>query len=92
VVENEQIKIGDHRVLLSHFPYYPNWWDRNIRKVDTRYLHKRIVNRGKVLCCGHVHSEKKIIGKKMIHVGIDCWSRPVSEKEILEIIKEQGWK
>ena len=93
VFENHQIKLGDHKILLSHFPYFPSLyyrirhWILYRKKPDKRYLHKRIFDTGQWLLHGHVHSEEVFpMGPRQIHVGIDAWGEPVSEKEILSII------
>ena len=96
VFENHMIKIGNQQpILLSHFPYYPDWkqWIRNWwsgdKKIDKRYLHKRIVDRGYFLLHGHTHSKIKILGKQ-IHVGVDAWNcKPVSQKQILELMRKK---
>lgn len=97
---------GDHKkhvkVLMSHFPYFPTGLDRIKTWIlvklgiwedfDKRYPYKRIMNTGEVLLCGHTHSKEIILGKKMIHIGCEALAcTPISELEILEIIKEQGW-
>lgn len=96
VVENIYIKMTHNntkmQVYLSHFPYYPSFWQRLWARltggfIDRRYLHKRIVNRGDWLLHGHTHSPVKVRGKS-IHVGVDAWDyRPVSQTEILQIIQ-----
>lgn len=97
VIENDRIKIGNHHVLVSHFPYHPvtqhvtlgNKIIQKIEKdVDTRYLHKRILNDGKTwLLHGHVHTAWKVKGN-MINVGVDQWNmKPVGHERLLDIIE-----
>lgn len=93
VYENEKVKLNNHHeVLMSHFPFYPSITQRIKNKLkgigtDSRYLHKRIVDDGKsILLHGHVHTSWKTNGR-MINVGVDVWDyKPVSEKQIYEII------
>lgn len=108
VIENEPIWLHDEKgqrvkkVVLSHFPYLPGVWHRVLgwfliklgiwEEFDNRYLHKRIQNTGEILIHGHVHSDKIVYGKKMIHVGVEALKGvPISEIEILRIIKNKGW-
>jgi calcineurin-like phosphoesterase family protein len=103
VLENEYVKLigpdgaGKCKILMSHFPYFPGFWER-IRttimwklglwkKFDNRYPHKRPQNFGEPLLHGHTHSLQKTKGK-MIHVGIDAWGKPISELEILELMND----
>ncbi len=85
-----------HKVMLSHYPYYPSLTYRIKCKLkgwhfDERYLHKRIVDsQGNWLLHGHTHSDKQISHHlKSINVGVDAnnWT-PVSEKQILKIINK----
>lgn len=96
VIENDRIKIGNHSVLVSHFPYHPvtqhfvmgDRIQQSIDKeVDDRYLHKRILDDGKTwLLHGHVHTAWKVNGR-MINVGVDQWNmKPVGHERLLEII------
>jgi len=92
VIENDFIKIGGHKVYLSHFPYYPSWWSKlkaffKRQKLDTRFLHKRIVDDGNFLLHGHVHESYKFSGKQF-NVGVDRNNyTPVSEEEVLKWIE-----
>lgn len=90
VVENDFVKLTNgvesRRVLMSHFPYYPTILDRMFKRgTDVRYMHKRIVDNGDWLLHGHTHSKERVKGKQ-IHVGVDAWDKPVSEKELLDTI------
>jgi len=100
VHENEWIKLGDQRVLLSHFPFHPmlNYHKNSDGSViaddvdmsmDRRYLHKRIVDDGEQwLLHGHVHQHWKQNGR-MINVGVDQWDfKPVPHDKILAMIEE----
>lgn len=98
VVENERIKVGNHNVLVSHFPYHPvrqhfvSGDDNKVQQVideevDDRYLHKRILDDGKTwLLHGHVHTAWKI-KPRMINVGVDQWNmKPVGHERLVEIL------
>ena len=97
VIENDRIKIGNTHLLVSHFPYHPVTQHITLGKkiiqkiepdVDTRYLHKRILNDGKTwLLHGHVHTAWKVKGN-MINVGVDQWNmKPVGHERLLDIIE-----
>lgn len=96
VFENEEIKLGDKKVLVSHFPYLPSFWERLKgyiliklgiwKEFDRKYSHKRIKNEGKVLLHGHIHSNIMVSGNQ-IHVGVESNKGiPLSELDILKII------
>lgn len=75
------IRIGEHRVNLSHFPYVGD------HTFEQRFLEERIEDNGDWLLHGHVHCEWKQ-RDRMINVGVDVWNyKPVSEVQLLEIIK-----
>lgn len=63
---------------------YPAHWKR----VDTRYMHKRIVDDGKMwLIHGHVHGAWKQ-NDRQINVGVDVWDfKPVPHEKILQMIE-----
>lgn len=67
---------------MSHFPYqfsHPS---------DSRYEDLRPKDNGSWLLHGHVHRSWKVKGK-MINVGVDVWDyRPVSERTIVDIIRQ----
>jgi calcineurin-like phosphoesterase family protein len=95
VHENKIVQIGNIKVFVSHFPFYPTLWDKfkawlKGYKLDTRYLHKRIVDDGETwLLHGHVHTAWKQRGR-MLNVGVDVWGyKPVSHEKILQVIKEK---
>jgi len=76
-------------VNLCHFPY------KFEHPTDVRYSELRPTDDGKVLLHGHVHQSWKVKysdnGTLMINVGVDVWDgNPVSEQEILELIRESG--
>jgi calcineurin-like phosphoesterase family protein len=97
VMENEFIKLGPHRVLISHYPFHPvedykkdneNVSGQGISFVnDKKYLHKRILDDGQTwLIHGHVHNAWKQKGKQ-INVGTDVWGyTPVSQEKIIKLI------
>lgn len=43
-----------------------------------------------IMLCGHVHNLFKHLlpDKRVINVGVDVWDRPVSFKEIIDLLKE----
>jgi calcineurin-like phosphoesterase family protein len=99
VHENIYIDIGaQQRVFLSHFPFHPMTSYSNVEgvvtatypweKVDTRYMHKRIVDDGKMwLLHGHVHGAWKQNGRQ-INLGVDVWDfKPVPHEKILQMIE-----
>ena len=99
VHENHYIEIGNkQRIFLSHFPFHPMTSYSNTEgviattypweKVDTRYMHKRIVDDGKMwLLHGHVHTAFKQSGRQ-INVGVDQWDfKPVPHEKILQMIE-----
>jgi calcineurin-like phosphoesterase family protein len=99
VHENIWERIGNERVLLSHFPYHPmTRYQKNTDGSvicddasmvgDRRYLHKRIVDDGDHwLLHGHVHNAYKQRGRQ-INVGVDVWDfKPVSHEKILAMIE-----
>ncbi len=83
VYQYKKIKIGDHDVMLSHYPYWPKWWERIFMRTNQiRYPEYRLTDCGLWLLCGHVHNAWKT-RRKMINVGVDQWAyAPVSETEI----------
>lgn len=75
----------DTLVNLSHFPYDGDHFDGD------RFTEYRLNDDGIVLLHGHTHSTKivsySLAGTLQVHVGWDAWGRPVSEQEIIELIK-----
>lgn len=70
-------------VQLSHIPYESH---------DERYQNRRPVDDGRWLLHGHVHTCWKV-KCKMINVGVDVWDyKPVSEAQLLEIIRPNLWQ
>lgn len=98
VYENHFIELDIHgkktRVNMSHFPYYPSPEQlvldisRTNEEYAKRYLHKRMVDDGRYLLCGHVHTAWKA-KNKMINVGMDQWNfTPVSQHVLQKMIEE----
>lgn len=82
-----EIKIGKHKVLLSHYPYKPSEAELKNITYDIRYLDRRPINRGQWLIHGHVHGSWKIRGN-MICVAVENWNyTPVSIEKLQEIIE-----
>lgn len=100
VHENIWIEIGaQKKVFLSHFPFHPmnaygKYPDGRVyvgypyEKIDTRYMHKRIVDDGESwLLHGHVHNAWKQNGRQ-INVGVDQWDfKLVPHEKILQMIE-----
>ena len=100
VIENDRLKVGNHSILVSHFPYHPvtsHFATKTAQgtkvqqsldgTVDGRYLHKRILDDGKSwLFHGHVHTAWKV-NDRMINVGVDQWGyKSVGHERLLEIV------
>ena len=82
-----EIQIGEHKVLLCHYPYRQS--EEEIAKLDykVKYQDRRPENKGKWLVHGHVHSAWKIKGN-MICCAVENWNyTPVSIDTILQIIE-----
>ena len=66
-----RMKINDHEVRLSHFPY------RADRGDEPRYMEWRLPNYGIPLLHGHLHTPDVLSldeGTLQVHVGLDAWS------------------
>lgn len=75
------VDVGDHRVLVCHFPYEGDSQD------EERYVEHRPVDEGEWLIHGHVHGEWATNGR-MINVGVDVRDhRPISAEAIVAIIE-----
>lgn len=80
VLKSWSVYFGDELVRMSHFPYKGE-------EADERTFTDSLVDDGKWLLHGHVHTTWKT-NKRMINVGVDRWDfAPVSEKEILDLIQ-----
>lgn len=80
--------VGNIPVDLSHFPYAGV-----DHTEEARYPEYRPVDRGKILLHGHTHNHSPVTGEKMIDVGQDAWNyTPVSEDEIVNLIRGAGWE
>lgn len=74
-------KIGEHYVLLSHFPYST---DRD----EPRYVQYRLRDEGMYLLHGHTHSSEVVTSAREFHVGVDAWDLyPVSLETIHAIME-----
>lgn len=82
-----KMKLAGYMVRLSHYPYAVPWYRRPfVYKSELRYMEKRPPKiPGEFLLHGHTHMHYKIRGN-MIHVGVDAWHRPVSQREIESLI------
>ncbi|WP_309132323.1 metallophosphoesterase [Brevibacterium sp.] len=83
------LRESDHNripVVLSHFPYAGD------HTFEDRFEQWRLRDVGEILLHGHTHSDQVLTdaGNRQIHVGWDAWGRPVSEDEIVELIRSQG--
>lgn len=73
-------RLGDHTVLLSHFPYEGDGVGR-----EDRYSQWRLRDEGRWLLHGHVHQAWKVKGRQ-INVGVDHWESPVPGHELDALI------
>lgn len=84
------LRLGDHDVQLSHYPYTG---ESHEGRAD-RYTELRPINDGRVLIHGHTHADSVVSYDKdtlMISVGVDAWNwTPVSEDQVLQIIREEA--
>ncbi len=69
------------RVVVSHFPYYGD------HTPEERYQKYRPKDNGLWEIHGHIHSEWKT-NDRMINVGMDAWGRPVSVKEVADLMSQ----
>lgn len=71
-------------VMLSHFPYRTN-------DDDARFRMWQLEASGDWLLHGHTHSHLKMSADapRQVHVGWDAWRRPVSEDELLRVIRRR---
>lgn len=77
-------------VQLSHLPYVGDSVSEKRPNGEDRFPEFRLRDCGEWLLHGHVHELWKIRGR-MINVGVDQWNfYPVSEMDILGIIKSDG--
>lgn len=67
------VKIGDTRILLSHYPYTG---DSGPVDRDPQW---RLPNFGMPLLHGHTHSSNAVTSGIEFHVGWDAWGKLVSE-------------
>src|SRR5699024_8549870 len=72
-----------HRVMLSHFPYVADHTD------DPRAGQGRLRDEGNVLLHGHLHFDWATDPSRprQVHVGWDTWHRPVTAREIAQLIE-----
>ncbi|ASK65287.1 metallophosphoesterase [Brachybacterium avium] len=74
---------GRFPVMLSHFPYRDSYGE------DRRFRAWQLEYSGDWLLHGHTHSHAAMHAElpRQIHLGWDAWRRPVSETEILHLIR-----
>lgn len=83
---NQELKLvlsDGTNVLLAHLPYAP----KDQEKFDRRYLELRPKWEGLPLLHGHLHG-RYIKHGNMIDVGHDAHGRPISEAEVISIMKD----
>jgi calcineurin-like phosphoesterase family protein len=96
VLQEAIIKVGQHHVRLSHYPYKYGFWKSlkaNIKLflsrgkwVDQKRYSKNPHDDGKWILFGHTHQTDRVRGKS-IHVGVDSWDGyPVSLQQVQNII------
>lgn len=79
----DQVSIGGHRVMLSHFPYQGDH-----DGTEERYAQWRLRDEGRWLVHGHVHEAWKVNGRQ-INVGFDHWrDRFATDSDITRIMEE----
>lgn len=80
--EQVLLPLGDHTVMVCHFPYRGDSHD------EDRYKFARPFDEGRFLICGHVHDTWLTDGKQ-INVGVDVWDyKPVPDSELIRLIWE----
>lgn len=89
IIELEGIGI----VRLCHLPYS----GPKDHHVDDKYAKYRPSDDGTILLNGHVHQswkmERSPLGTLMLNVGVDVHDmKPISELEVIELIKNEGYK
>lgn len=78
---SRKTRIGDHLVLMNHFPYD---FDPHTRPQYKPFYPK---DEGAWLLHGHIHGKVAQRGRQ-IDVGVDAWDfTPVSEDQIAELIR-----
>lgn len=79
--------VGEHQVMLSHYPYFGDSQERD-RHVDIRPR-----DEGLPLIHGHIHNTNRqgVFSRNMYHVGVDVHDYyPVHEDKIVEWIKSKS--
>ncbi len=89
--EVEELSLGDHDVLISHYPYTG---ESDGERGDRFSWLRPDPATNRTLIHGHTHSSGKVTrheGLLQISVGVDAWDfAPVSEEQVLEIIEQEG--
>jgi calcineurin-like phosphoesterase family protein len=74
------MKIADHKVMMSHFPY-------DVDHVpESRFMEWRCRDEGLWLLHGHTHSAEKQTGDRQIHVGVDAWNGYPISRSVIEAL------
>ena len=73
--------IGGIAVKVSHFPYVGD------SRHEDRFTDWRPIDHGDWLVHGHVHDIWQVNGRQ-INVGWDVWNRPVTDEDLLRIIRD----
>ncbi|MBD0021418.1 serine/threonine protein phosphatase [Gordonia pseudamarae] len=80
VQQMARTKVGEHGVVLSHFPYRSTP-DRYGRDQFDQY---QLPDLGMWLIHGHTHAAQRRSGKRSICVSLEAWSlRPASEPDLI---------
>jgi len=91
ILTNTQLELSDGTTVnVSHFPFTPQPAEHRVahgKSAEDRFAAWRPVDDGNWLLCGHIHDKWRQNGRQ-VNVGIDAWNRPVSEREIIELIAE----
>ncbi len=75
-------RIGDHEVLMSHFPYEADHTSVN------RHTQFRLRDEGQILLAGHTHKSGKLHGPRQVNLSLEAWDlKPASEADLLVLLK-----
>lgn len=79
----DELRMGDERVLLSHFPY-----SGDHHGTADRHNQWRPRDYGQKLVHGHVHADALFTGEDMngLNVGMDWFPRPVSLEAAIDML------
>lgn len=79
VCSQAAVRLGGHRVMLSHFPY-------EVDRGEPRFMEWRLRDTGRLLLHGHTHSSELWTSKREIHVGWDAHGGLVPHADIEALV------